>query len=125
MNSQETQIAETYKSMITLSVEGFKFCALANGGAAVALLAFLGNVASKGASGPDMRAPMGAFLLGLVFCAIAVFFAYMTQFRLLRELFAGGQLAVRHPVLLWMSAAAYVLSIAAFSAGAVLAVIRF
>lgn len=31
---------ETYKSLITLAVEGFKFAALANGGAAVALLAY-------------------------------------------------------------------------------------
>lgn len=36
---------ETYKSLITLSIEGFKFSALANGGSAVALLAYLGNVA--------------------------------------------------------------------------------
>lgn len=33
---------ETYKSLVTLSVEAFKFSALANGGAAVALLAYLG-----------------------------------------------------------------------------------
>ena len=38
---------QTYKSLIHLSIEGFRFCALANGGAAVALLAYLGNIASK------------------------------------------------------------------------------
>ncbi len=43
---------ETYKSLITLSTEGFKFCALANGGPAVALLACLGNVAGKDHSVP-------------------------------------------------------------------------
>jgi hypothetical protein len=36
---------ETYKSLITLSLEAFRFSALANGGSAVALLAYLGNVA--------------------------------------------------------------------------------
>lgn len=35
---------ETYKSIITLSIEGFKFAALANGGAAVALLAYLATL---------------------------------------------------------------------------------
>ena len=30
---------ETYKSPIQISIEGFKFAALANGGAAIALLA--------------------------------------------------------------------------------------
>jgi hypothetical protein len=41
--AETAHYTETYKSLITLSVEGFKFCALANGGAAVALLACLGN----------------------------------------------------------------------------------
>ena len=38
---------ETYKSLITLSIERFKFSAFANGGAAVALLAYLGNIAQN------------------------------------------------------------------------------
>jgi hypothetical protein len=37
-DSTQQQWLETYKSLIAISVEGFKFSALANGGAAVALL---------------------------------------------------------------------------------------
>lgn len=39
---------ETYKSLIQTSVEGMKLLTLLNGGAAVALLAYLGNVAPHG-----------------------------------------------------------------------------
>lgn len=37
---------ETYKSLTTISVEALKALALINGGAAVAILAYLGNLAS-------------------------------------------------------------------------------
>ena len=65
-NSESQHFIETYKSLITLSIEGFKFCALANGGAAVAILSYLGNVSAKGSAVADMRCPMAAFLAGLV-----------------------------------------------------------
>jgi len=79
---------ETYKSLVTLSTEAFKFCALANGGAAVAILAYLGNVVGKDhlVPVPDMRYPMAAFLEGLVFCGLAMLFAYCIQFRRLNRL---------------------------------------
>jgi hypothetical protein len=47
IDSAHNDWLETYKSLISLSTEGFKFCALANGGAAVAILAYLGNVAAR------------------------------------------------------------------------------
>lgn len=115
---------ETYKSLITISIEGFKFCALANGGAAVALLAYLGNVAGKGSAVPDMRCPMAAFLLGLLLCGVSMLFSYLTQFKLLNE--AGA--AIRGPSHvwpLWTAILAYALSIAAFGVGAWQAVLRF
>jgi hypothetical protein len=77
---------ETYKSLITLSTEGFKFCALANGGAAVALLAYLGNVAGKSAPVPDVRCAMASFLAGLVLCGVAMLFAYISQLTRLNRL---------------------------------------
>jgi hypothetical protein len=47
---------ETFKSLITISIELLKMLALVNGGAAVALLAYLGNLASRasGARPPNM-----------------------------------------------------------------------
>lgn len=121
----DTHLAETYKSMIALSIEGFKFSALANGGACVALLAYLGNVASKGATAPDMRLPMGSFLAGLVLCGCAMLCAYLTQFQLFREERGGYPKARTHSRFLWLSVTFYAASIGAFATGSWLAVLRF
>ena len=83
--AETAHYTETYKSLITLSVEGFKFCALANGGAAVALRAYLSNIAGKGATAPDIRVSMAWFLAGLALCGLAMFLAYLTQLYLFRE----------------------------------------
>lgn len=83
--SENQHLIETYKSLITISVEGFKFCALANGGAAVAILAYLGNAIGKGRILPDMRFAMTGFLLGLVACGVAVCLSYITQLELYNE----------------------------------------
>jgi hypothetical protein len=116
---------ETYKSLITLSVEGFKFTALVNGGAAVALLAYLGNVASRVPPAPDMRPPMAAFLTGLAFCGSALLFAYLTQLKLLNESSQPEKPAVGHGVLLGAAIASFVGSLVAFGVGSWLAVCSF
>ena len=115
---------ETYKSLITLSVESFKFSALANGGAAVALLAYLGNVAGKGATTPDMRCPMAAFLVGLVFCGFALLVAYLTQLTLLNEIGRGEKPTVSHRWGLWLVILLFACSLAAFGVGSWQAVVR-
>lgn len=116
---------ETYKSLITLSVEGFKFCALANGGAAVALLAYLGNVASKGGATPDMRYAMAGFLVGLAACGFAIFFAYLTQLCLLNETAERSSGWFPHTWHLRASIALVFVSLASFSLGAWSAVVAF
>ena len=116
---------ETYKSLVTLSVEGFKFSALANGGASVALLAYLGNVAGKGATTPDMRFPMAAFLAGLLTCGFAIVFAYLTQLKLLNESSQSSTPRLSHGWLLWVAIILFVFSLAAFGIGAWQAVVRF
>lgn len=85
--SEDWHLNETYKSLITISVEAFKFCALANGGAAVAILAYLGNVAAKTdlTTPIGIRCAMGAFLFGLATCGLAMVFAYLTQLQLFNE----------------------------------------
>ena len=86
MSEKDWHKSETYKSLITISIEGFKFCALANGGAVVAILAYLGNVASKTACRlPDMNSAMYGFLGGLVACGLAMIFSYLTQLQLYQE----------------------------------------
>lgn len=116
---------ETYKSLVTLSIESFKFTALANGGAAVALLAYLGNVAGKSASVPDMRCPMAAFLAGLAICGFSMLFGYLTQLKLLNEIGRSEKHVVSHGWLLWVAIALFACSLAAFGIGSWQAVVRF
>lgn len=87
MSDENWHLNETYKSLITISLEAFKFCALANGGAAVAILAYLGNIAAKTdlTTPIGIRCAMGAFLFGLLSCGIAMVFAYLTQLQLFNE----------------------------------------
>jgi len=116
---------ETYKSLITLAVESFKFAALANGGAAVALLAYLGNVAAKNGSAMDMRCPMGCFLTGLTACGVSMVFAYLTQLKLLGEIGRTDRPALSHGWFLWLTILLFICSLAAFGVGSWQAVIRF
>jgi hypothetical protein len=114
---------ETYKSLVTLSTEGFKLSALINGGAAVALLAYLGNVAGKEKAVPDLRAAMFAFLTGLGLCAFSILFAYLTQLKRLNDLAAN-----RDPSKSWRLSVAislFIGSLIAFIVGSILAVISF
>lgn len=114
---------ETYKSLITISTESFKFCALANGGAAVAILAYLGNVAGKFGSAPDMRGAMAAFLAGLVFCGVGMLFAYWTQLNRLNLLARREQ--IQRDWRLVVAIVAMALSVGAFASGAWFAVSSF
>jgi hypothetical protein len=114
---------ETYRSLIKLSTEGFKFSALINGGAAVALLAYLGQLAGRGMPLPDLRLPMGAFLIGLAFCGFSILAAYLTQLTLLHEVANDGAPgAVPHHRLLLTAIALFLASLLAFIIGGWLAV---
>jgi len=116
---------ETYKSLIFISIEGFKFSALANGGAAVALLTYLGNVAGKSAPVPDMRYPMTSYIAGLFCVGIAMLSAYSAQYTLLEKGGAAEHRMVMHPRLLFLAAFFYVASLVAFGWGSWQAVVNF
>jgi hypothetical protein len=128
---QREHLTETYKSLVTLSTEGFKFCALANGGAAVAILAYLGNVAGKdrSVSMPDMRwtmAAMAAFLFGLFCCGVAMFFAYLTQLERLNSIVQGTpQRKKKQDRWLTVAKVCALLSLVAFAIGSFLGLISF
>lgn len=83
----EQRLTETFKSLITISLEAFKYLALVNGGGVVALLSFAGNLASKGLVVPTLPTTIaaGSMLLGLALCGVAMLSAYKTQLRLWQE----------------------------------------
>jgi len=78
---------ETYKSLITISVEALKMVALINGGAAVAILAYLGNLASHPSHRriPNMTCALAFFSIGLLLTVLAFIASYLTQLRLYNE----------------------------------------
>jgi hypothetical protein len=122
-NIDQQHWLETYKSLITISVEGFKFLALANGGAAVALLAYLGSTGSHGAA--NMVCPMVAFAIGVAACGLAMLCAYLTQLILFNDLSADRSGNQRHPLILWIAIALFVVSLIAFGVGSISAAMRF
>ncbi|WP_430434298.1 hypothetical protein [Methyloversatilis sp.] len=76
---------EIYKGMIQISIEGFRISALANGGAAVALLTFLGSDGGY-KHAQAMKLPMGLFLAGLIFCALCILYSYNNHGSFAREI---------------------------------------
>jgi hypothetical protein len=78
-------IEETFKGLIALSIELLKALLLINGGAAVAILAYLGSLASHaspGAHQPNMKNALLCFSLGVLTAAMTFLVAYLTQLRL-------------------------------------------
>jgi hypothetical protein len=80
-------IQETFKGLTTLAIEALKILALVNGGAAVALISFCGNLASHGS--PLVVGRFISALLwycsGLAATMLAFIVAYFTQLRLYNE----------------------------------------
>ena len=83
----EWHIQETFKGLISLSIEALKVLLLINGGAAVAVLAYLGNLASRvpSAHQPSIKSALMWFAGGVLATAIAFITAYFTQFQLYLE----------------------------------------
>jgi hypothetical protein len=73
MSFHEDHTLETYKSMISMSVEGLKTLLLINGGAVVAMLAYLGQASQGQAAAQHARLPLACFITGIIFC----FFAFV------------------------------------------------
>lgn len=76
---------ETYKSMIGISVEGFKILALLNGGAAAGLLAAFDKVRTA-VDAKSLKWSIIAFVIGLSCVGCAFTFSYLTQNTLFEEL---------------------------------------
>jgi len=103
--------------MVEISVQGVKYLLLINGGACVALLAYIGNSENPPATSANLQPSMLFFIIGVLLCGGLIGLTYLTQFRLLNEL-RDGEDTLEHMASLRLGAVLYVLSIAAFALGA-------
>ncbi|MBA5686958.1 hypothetical protein [Rugamonas apoptosis] len=120
LQSHHAHRIETYKSMISISVEGFKYTALLNGGAAAGMIATIDKLRNAMLPGP-MQIAMLLFVAGLGLNGFAIAFSYVTQMALYNESIKrlrDGQ----HSWPLNISVACFVGSLLAFCAGAIVAV---
>lgn len=107
-SAPEWHLTETYKSLITLSIEALKILALINGGAAVAILAYLGNLASHAPAAahlPAIKHALEWYCGGLVLTTFAFLVSYSIQLGLYRKETGPRRRGIvypRLPVILWM-----------------------
>ena len=104
MTFDEEHVLETYKSLMSVSMEGLKVLLLINGGTVVALLAFLG----QSTLGPELAShfwwPIGFFVAGVVFCTLAYIASYCTQYSLYNEQFPKRNYSgPKHTNCLWVA----------------------
>jgi hypothetical protein len=122
----EWHLTESFKALAPLATELLKALALVNGGGAVALLTYLGNLISHTAPkhSPNIKWALISYCFGLS-CTVAAFgVAYLTQLRLYQEERArhlGEAFRTLHQWGIRAGLFLVVLSIAAFGAGCWLA----
>ncbi|WAS56246.1 hypothetical protein MK974_24410 [Burkholderia ambifaria] len=107
---------ETYKSMVTISIEVFKYLVLLNGGAAAGMLAIFDRL-SKVIPLCALKVSLMCFVVGLLFTGIAVFCSYWTQNTLFNEGFHRVPKG-RHVRFVKIATGTCVLSLLAFCIGA-------
>lgn len=114
----EAHAQETYKSMLSISVEGMKALLLINGGAIVALLTFLGNAKAGKELAQCSGVPLAAFVFGVIFTVITFVFAYATQFALFNETVRPEKYrGPKHMAFVYLSLLFILLSLIAFIVG--------
>jgi hypothetical protein len=117
----EWHIVETFKGLINLSIEALKALLLINGGAAVVILAYLGNLVSHPVAHlPNMENALLCFAGGVFATALAFIAAYFTQFRLYYEERArhmGQRFCTLHWIGIGIATVFVLVSASAFAAG--------
>jgi hypothetical protein len=119
MTFDEEHTLETFKSLITVSMEGLKTLLLVNGGAVVALVAFLGQSSLGPSLAPHFWWPIGFFVAGVTSCTLAFLGSYFTQFSLYNELFPQrGYRGPKHMTCLTATVGFVLASVVCFALGA-------
>jgi len=116
----DEHVIETYRSMLNIGVEATKSMVLLNGGAIVALLAYLGQIPDRADVAQQTRQPIAAFVVGLALGCFSFLFGYLTQHALFNES-EGRPLRVPHQVWQWLTVTLLVVSMVSFSIGAFMA----
>lgn len=126
MAKQDWHAQETYKSLMGYGHTMLRFVFVANGGAIVAILTFLGDLMARGSEVPSMRLPVAIFVVGLVLGGVGDFLAYMTQLSLFGEHLSDVDATGWKSHQPWLRSTIFVilLGVAAFAAGALIAVSR-
>ncbi len=117
MTFDEEHALETYKSLIGFGTEALKAMQLLNGGAIVALLAYLGQVKPEATVAKNIDCPLMFFIIGLSISTFAFLLAYLTQFSLFNELVNPNYQGKSHTFWLWFALACIFLGLVFFCIG--------
>src|SRR5262249_1647758 len=81
---QDWHLQETYKSLITISVECLKILIVINGGAAVAMLTYIGSLVGRSSPprAADLTPALLSYCFGVFAAALAFILAYLVQLKL-------------------------------------------
>ena len=77
MNYNEEHSIETYKSLISIAQFGLRFVLIINGGAMVAVLAFIGDISSSAGVLPDVGQALTWYVLGIAAGGAALATSYV------------------------------------------------
>ncbi|HEX9916238.1 MAG TPA: hypothetical protein VGB16_00745 [candidate division Zixibacteria bacterium] len=116
MSFNDEHAIETYKSLISISTEALKAFQWLNGGAVVALLAYIGQR-------PELAIParcaLTLFVVGLIAASAAFVTSYLTQLALYNEDIREEKYqGTSHVIWLWATLFIAIVSLACFSLGA-------
>jgi hypothetical protein len=120
--SEDWQRQELFKGMLSTIAESLKMVAWINGGAAIAVLTYLGNLSSHGQPvfGPNIKTSILWYCAGLALSTFSFIIAYVTQLRLWEELRRRGEgrIVTRyHHIGIYVACSCAVFGVAAFAAG--------
>ena len=119
MSLADDHALETYKSLISFGTESLRALQLLNGGAIVALLAYLGQ-SSQSYQTQSMLWPLAMFVSGLTLGTLCFLGAYFTQLALFNESVRPDEYnGTSHSFWLWTTVVGAALSLISFAVGAI------
>jgi hypothetical protein len=117
MPFHEDRLLETFKSLILISIDGLKALLLINGGAVVALLAFLGQSSLGPSIAPRAAESIAWFVAGTALSTFAFLGSYATQFALYNERLPTGYRGPRHMTFPYCTLMLVIASLGCFAIG--------